>query len=125
MNVIAKVENVRCELADADDYINVLNGIAVDLHRYGYCEGSRNQCIVDMTMSAYMLGLDPRMVLDCFAVDTGLVDPTLDDEDPWDRMYRVLDYTHAFCWDWLVEPDDYLTMAEEWDDEVPLRFVIQ
>lgn len=127
MNIIAKVEDIRCELAEADDYLKVLNGIVVCLHRYGYEEGARNQTIVDLTMCAYMLGLDARMVLDSLVNDVRLIDPADDDEDPYDRMYRVLDYTYAFDWDWLIEPDDYLTLADADDGaygKPPLRFVI-
>lgn len=99
--------DVRCEPSEAPDYINVLNGLIVDCARNkGYKEGYRNEMILDMTVSSYMLGIDPEGVLECFMHD-GLITNGMDDEQPTDRMSKMLDYKSRFDWDYMLDPDSY------------------
>lgn len=100
-------EDVRCEQDEIDKYLDVLNGIAFSCEHYDeFSPGSRNKVAVDLTVSSYMLGMDPIDVLDMF-VNNDLIDYDADDEDTDKRVEKVLDYTEWFTYDWMVEPDDY------------------
>ncbi len=102
------IHDIRCDEDSAQDYINVLNGLIVDCARYGgYKEGYRNEMILDMTVSSYMLGLNPEEVLvECFMHD-GLITNGMDDEQPTDRLSKMLDYEDRFDWNYMLDPDSY------------------
>lgn len=116
---------VRVDSKDLlNDYISMMNGIVYACSRYGkYRECYRNQIAVDLTVGSYMLGLDAFDVLNEF-ICADLVDPVSDDEEPSDRVDRVLNYTYRFDWDWMIDPDDYTGYQDldEDDDYMSLFF---
>lgn len=104
-------DELVCEETNAADYVDVLNGIVHDCYRnHAFQEGNRNNIIVDMTVAAYMLGLSAMDVLDKFS-EHGILDVTEDDEDTYDRIKTVLDYQDSFSWDWMIDPDGWVTLA--------------
>ena len=116
--------NTRCDKDSVDDYVRLMNGISYACHRYDeYSEGYRNQVAVDFTVGCWMLGLDAIKVLRDFEFYR-LIDPANDDEQPIDRIGRVLDYTDSFSWDWMIDPDSYLTYGDvdEYDDYIKVFF---
>ena len=114
------IHDIRCDENDAPYYINVLNGLVVDCVRNkGYKEGYRNEMILDMTVSSSILGLNPEEVLvECFMHD-GLITNGMDDEQPTDRLSKMLDYEDRFDWDYTLDPDTYYTFGTTIDDDVP------
>lgn len=109
--------NVRCCEDSINDYIAVLNGISYACHRFDeYCEGNRNTIAVDLTVAAYMLGLDAQAELREF-IKAGLIDPLNDDDSPAARVDRVLNYRYKFDWDWMIDPGQYTSYYPEKDDE--------
>lgn len=118
-------KNAGCEENIVDDYVAVLNGIAVCCHKYDeYQEGYRNQIAVDLTVAADMLCLDPYVVLEEFE-KAGLIRDYNDDEDPETRVSRVMNYSTRFCWDYMISPYNYVSASKYLDDECPLCFVIE
>ena len=113
-----------CDVDSSQDYLDVLNGISRFCSEYhGYSEGYRNEIAVNLTVSCYMLGILASDVLRAM-IDEGLIDPKFDDEDPWMRVDRVLDYADRFDWDYLLDPDTYLTMSyNRKDSEMVVLFV--
>jgi len=104
-------DHMECDVDSSQDYLDVLNGISRFCSEYhGYSEGYRNEIAVNLTVSCYMLGIFVSDVLEVM-VKEGLIDPKFDDEDPWTRMARVLNYADRFDWDYLLDPDTYLTMS--------------
>lgn len=118
-------DDLVCPETEAESYVNVLNGIVHDCYRnHGFQEGNRNNVIVDMTVAAYMLGLDATEVLDKF-VGHGVLDISEDDEDTYDRVKTVLEYTRHFDWDWMIDPDGWVDMARDYEGEDnPVLFAI-
>lgn len=118
-------DELVCQETEAADYVDVLNGIVHDCYRnHAFQEGNRNNVIVDMTVAAYMLGLDATDVLDKF-VEHGILDPSEDDEDTYDRVKTVLEYTMFFNWDWMIDPDGCVTLAQDYKGEDnPVTFTI-
>lgn len=105
-----------------DEYVSLLNGISYVCRMYDeYSEGYRNTVAVDLTVASYMLGLDAQEVLRKFIV-AGLIDPSNDDEVPANRVGRVLDYRYKFDWDWMIDPDGYLSYGDVTEDDVTLFF---
>lgn len=121
---IAKDE-VLADEAHALVYLSILNGIVYDCHQQnGFTEGCRNQVAVDLTVAAHMLGLDPEDVLKKL-VDAKVIDLSKDDEDTFERVRRVMQYNDRFSWDYMIDPDAYLTANMENDGtEVPVTFVL-
>ena len=116
-------DELVCQETEAADYAGVLNGIVHDCYRnHAFQEGNRNNVIVDMTVAAYMLGLDAVDVLDKF-VEHGILDPSEDDEDTYERVDTVLDYKDSFSWDWMIDPGSmlYLATIHKIEDN-PVRF---
>jgi hypothetical protein len=121
---IAKDE-VLADEAHALIYLSILNGIVYDCHQQnGFTEGYRNQVAVDLTVAAHMLGLDPDDVLQKL-VDAKVIDLSKDDEDTFERVRRVMQYSDRFSWDYMIDPDAYLTANMENDGtEVPITFTL-
>lgn len=88
------------------DAVNVLNGISFNCECGMYKRGYRNDMIVNMTVAATMLGLDPYWVLGKF-MNANLIQDEMDDEHPEDRMRTVMDYSDRFSWGWMISPDDW------------------
>ena len=120
--VKAKVEDIKCSLGDADRYLGVLNGIVSDCMHGGFSHGYRNQVILDMTVSAHMLGLDPEHVLDLL-VEHKVINPAHDDTDTWMRVTRAMYYKDRFDWDYMLDPDEYECQSSDMPD-APVVFVI-
>ena len=118
-------DELVCQETEAADYVDVLNGIAHACYKNDvFQEGNRNNVIVDMTVAAYMLGLSAMDVLDKF-IEQGIIDPSDDDEDTYDRVKTVLEYTKSFSWDWMIDPDGWVTMAQDYEGEDnPVLFTI-
>lgn len=107
----------------AEDWTLVLNGIVWEcMYNAGFSTGYRNEVAVTMTVAAYLLGLEPIEVLDTL-IREGVIDPDDDDENTWDRVYKVLAYTHSFSWDWALNTDLYRDRAiDHADEKVPVKF---
>lgn len=126
---MATIEIAKDEvLADEEHaliYLSILNGIVYDCHQQnGFTEGYRNQIAVDLTVAAHMLGLDPEDVLQKL-VDAKVIDLSKDDEDTFERVRRVMQYSDRFSWDYMIDPDAYLTANMENDGtDVPIMFVL-
>ena len=103
--------DVRCDESEIDQYVNVMNGIVAHLMNEGYNQGYRNEIAVNFTVASWMLGFDPEELMQEF-VDVDLVDPAMDDDDPSDRVRRIMGYENSFCWDWMIDPGDWVNTAE-------------
>lgn len=104
------VSKTRVDPADAQDYLDVLNGISWDCQENdGYSEGYRNQVALNLTVACYLLGLSATDVLETMIIN-GIIDPWCDDEIPYERVTRALEYRYRFDWDYMIDPDTYLTM---------------
>lgn len=123
---VIDISEVRCDQKDARDYADVLNGISWDCQeRHGFSVGYRNKVIVDLTVAAYRLALDPETVLDKM-VERDVINPAADDEDTYNRLRTVLCYDESFCWDWMIDPDDYLELGRNCHKEKLLvRFTVE
>ena len=109
------IEIARDEvLADEDsvqDYVDLLNGIVWECaNNFGFDRGSRNTIAVDLTVGAYMLGLDPVDVLGKL-VGNNVIHLSDDDEDTYARVRTVMDYSRRFSWEWMIDPDMYVDIA--------------
>ena len=118
-------DELVCQETEAADYVAVLNGIAHACYKNdAFQEGNRNNVIVDMTVAAYMLGLSAMDVLDKF-IEHSIIDPSDDDEDTYDRVKTVLEYIQSFSWDWMIDPDGWVTLAQDYKGEDnPVLFAI-
>ena len=111
------IDEVLCDRDMAKQYAAVINGIAWDcLHNHGFEQGWRNTIAVDLTVAAFMLGLEPTEVLDKM-VEGNVINLDDDDEDTYVRVRNVEDYSHNFDWDYMLHPDVYLSLGEIHDDE--------
>lgn len=117
-------DRTLCDADSSQDYLDVLNGISRFCSEYhGYSEGYRNEIAVNLTVSCYMLGIFVSNVLEVM-IKEGLIDPKFDDEDPWVRVDHVLNYADRFDWDYLLDPDTYLTMSyNRKDSEMVVLFM--
>jgi len=121
---IAKDE-VLCDEDEAQDYVNVLNGIVVDCFKNaGFSVGYRNTIAVDLTVSAYMLGLDPIDVLDKL-VELKVINPEDDDETTCDRVRTVMDYKDRFDWDYMIDPEQYERTGSEPLVAIPITYILK
>lgn len=127
-----KKQDVRIDPKDeevdpgiAQLYVDVLNGLARACDWIGeFREGHRNTVALDLTVSSYMLGLDPIRVLDKF-VELKLIDPEDDDEDTYGRVYKAKEYWSAFDKDYMIDADTYAryaSYASEEDEDTKLFF---
>lgn len=118
---IAKDE-VMCDEDEAKRYVDVLNGLSYHCQEGGWRLGWRNEVIVNLTVSAYQLGLDAVEVLNKF-IDNGLIDPATDDESTFARVSTVLDYSWRFDWGWMIDAAEWEKLGQKHDDdELKLRF---
>lgn len=128
VTIYVDLDEVRCPLEEVDDYINMMNGIALHCEmREGYSRGWRNEKAVDLTVGSYMLGLEPIEVLDKFR-EAKLIKDENDDENPADRVWTVYNYKYAFSWLWMIDPEFYMRFAELYQedlDEPKLKFVVK
>lgn len=125
-DVVYKVSKADAAVPDAvvGDYVQVLNGLAAKCAEGGYDVGWRNDIIVDLTVAAYLLGVEPECVLDDF-VYTDLIDCSDDDEDPYDRLARVLDYKPRYSWNWMIDAEWWRRVGEKAIEDgtyLPVRF---
>jgi hypothetical protein len=119
---IAKDECL-CDEDDIQDYVDVLNGIVYECVHGNFKEGYRNQVAVDLTVAAYMLGLDAELVLHQLIVER-VINPLDDDEDIKRRVETVLDYRRRFDWEYMIEPETFIKAANDWSSEPPVKFRI-
>lgn len=110
-----------------DLYVKMMNGISFCCSEYGeYDEGYRNKIAVDLTVGSYMLGLDAKEVMGIF-IGEGIIDPDNDDESPTSRVITILDYSHRFEWNWMINPDGYIPYGADTDtdtEDYKVLFVI-
>ena len=107
------IDEVLCDEADVQGYVDVLNGIAWDCHsNHGYSQGFRNTVAVDLTVASYMLGFDPLRVLEELQ-KAGIIKDSNDDfgESPEHRVSVVSDYCDRFDWDYMIDPDMYVALC--------------
>lgn len=119
MIIKAYREKLNCDPEEAQDYLNVINGIIWDCwNNDGFEPGWRNSIAVDLSVSCHMLGLDAIDVLDAL-IKAKIIDPVKDDEDTHKRVQTCFDYERRFSWDWMIDADIYKDMGEEhqlqWD----------
>lgn len=115
-----------CDEESVQDYVDVLNGIVFDCRHGGFSVGYRNQVAVDLTVAAYMLGLDAINVLE-WLTENGVIHLCDDDEDTYHRVETVLDYKRRFDWGYMIDPDYYVAMAHEHAGDIkdmPVQLVI-
>ena len=92
---------------DAASLIDILNGLVyLCAHHNWFSPGHRNEVILNITVSAWMLGLNPENTLDEF-VSINIIDPHKDDEDTFTRMRRMLNYTDRFSFDYMMNTTIY------------------
>lgn len=103
---VGQHEDVKCEEDDVQRYVDLLNGIWATVRDEGYRRGIRNIIILDLTVGCVMVGIDPEEVIDSF-FEEKIMFPHEDDEDTYNRMSRVLVYDDRFCWDYMIDPEDY------------------
>ena len=106
---------------DVQDYVDVLNGIVKFCHQNGFKRGWRNTIIVDLTVGAWMLGLDPYDTLGKL-VKAGVIDTKSDDEDTYVRMERVTQYENRFEWSWMIDPWVFADLVREAGTAGPVLF---
>lgn len=123
---IAKDECL-CDEDEAQDYVDVLNGIVYECRGcLGFSRGTRNTVAVDLTVASHMLGLDAEKVLD-WLIEEDVINPCDDDEDTYRRVQTVLDYKRRFDWDYMIAPSHYVFSAREHANDIkdmPVQFVI-
>lgn len=122
MTIDIATDEIMCDECEAQRYVYVLNGLSYHCQEGGWRLGWRNEVIVNMTVSAYQLGLDAIEVLNEF-VKAGIIDPESDDESTLKRVGTVLDYSWEFSWDWMIDPAEWEKLGKDHDnDELKLRF---
>ena len=109
----------------AQEYVDMMNGISYACYKHDeFSPGHRNTLVVNITVGSYKLGLIPIGVLNEF-IDAGLIDPSSDDEDTYERLERVMKYEETFTWNWMLDPDEYLGYCHDLvydQSELPLSF---
>lgn len=127
MAEVIEIKRESVELVPKDkaqDYVDVLNGIVYDCYiNCNFWQGYRNTVAVDLAVCCDLLGLDWEETLDKLVVEK-VIDPNDDDEDTYKRVERVMDYSHSFDWDYMIDPERYVNLAKDEDDRVPIRFVL-
>jgi hypothetical protein len=119
---IAKDECL-CDEDSIQDYVDVLNGIVCSCVYGNFREGYRNKVAVDLTVAAYMLGLDANDVLNKL-IEESIINPLVDDEDTKRRVETVLDYHRHFHWSYMIDPEDYIHVAYNHHGKLPVEFRI-
>lgn len=118
-----KKDSVACNDEEVTNFLDVLQGIAYACDSGEYAEGQRNQIAVDLTVSAYMLGLDPDDVLNDF-MDEELITEADDDEYPTDRVSKVMEYYRRFDWEYMIDPDYYSHYERPKERRCPIVFTL-
>ena len=103
---------------DIDEYITLLNGLSYCCQHYDeYQEGMRNNIAVDFTVASFMLGLPVLCVLNTF-MHEDLIDEVNDDEFPVERVSTVLRYNESFSWNYMIDPDHWLSYGNLNENDV-------
>lgn len=124
INERISLDDVVCDKMEAQDYVDVLNGIVHDCGHGGFACGLRNQVAVDLTVCCHMLDLDPLFVLN-YLIQEGVIDPSKDDEDTVERVERVMCYDSNFSWDYMINPEMYVKFAKENEGLIkPVEFFV-
>ena len=117
------MDKVNCYPREVSTYLDIVNGIAVDLSRGGYKEGRRNNIMVDLVCVLGILGLPWDEVIE-FMDQQGWFDG--DDEYPMDRAQRISKYSNQFSWNWMIDPPAWIDIWHETDrterEGVPVKF---
>lgn len=116
-------QKVNCYPREMSTYLDIVNGISVELFRGGYKEGCRNNIMVDLVCVLGILGLPWNNVID-FMDKQGWFNS--DDEDPMDRARRISEYSEQFSWNWMIDPSAWIDIWHETErterEEVPVSF---
>lgn len=122
MTIDIATDEIMCDESEAQRYVYVLNGLSYHCQEGGWRLGWRNEIAVNLTVSAWELGLDAIEVLNKF-IDNGLINPLNDDQSTFARVNTVLDYISEFSWDWMIDAADWEKLGKDHDnDELKLRF---
>lgn len=122
MTIDIATDEIMCDESEAQRYIYVLNGLSYHCQEGGWRLGWRNEIVVNLTVSAWELGLDAIEVLNKF-IDNGLIDPATDDQSTVGRVNTVLDYIYEFSWDWMIDAAEWEKLGKMHEnDELKLRF---
>lgn len=117
------MDKVNCYPREIQTYLDIANGIAVELSNGGYREGCRNNIMVDLVCVLGLLGLPWDEVIDDMD-NQGWFDG--DDENPICRAERISDYSDNFSWNWMIDPSVWIDVWHEANDkqreEVPVSF---
>lgn len=120
-----KKADCLCNDEEVTDFLDVLQGIAYACDAGKYSEGYRNEIAVNLTVSAHMLGLEPKDVLDAF-MDEEIIMEADDDEYPHDRVETVLGYHRRFDWTYMLDPMAYKAYAIAMrGNPCPVTFVLE
>ena len=122
MTIDIAIDEIMCDESVAQRYVYVLNGLSYHCQEGGWRLGWRNEIAVNLTVSAWELGLDAIEVLNKF-IDNGLINPLNDDQSTFARVNTVLDYIYEFSWGWMIDAADWEKLGKDHDnDELKLRF---
>lgn len=107
----------------AQSYVDVLNGLSFHCQNGGWKQGYRNEIAVNLTVSAYLLGLDAIDTLIEF-VKADIIDTSKDDQSTEDRIETVLLYDQNFDWNWMIDAPFWQSLGKDHgkDDDLKLRF---
>lgn len=99
-----------CDKEDAKKYVEVANACLLLMTNDYYNQGNRNDLILDLYVSVYMLGLNINNVLKHHSLYDRL--DARDDEHVSDRIRRMGRYEERFDWYYMQSPNHWLYCAE-------------
>ena len=104
-------------------YVDVLNGLSYHCQAGGWKQGYRNEIAVNLTVAAYLLGLDAIDTLNEF-VKAGIIDPSTDDQSTEGRVETVLLYDRDFDWNWMIDAPFWQSLGKDYgkSDDLKLYF---
>ncbi len=104
-------------------YVDVLNGLSFHCQNDGWKQGFRNEIAVNLTVSAYLLGLDAVDILNEF-IKAGIIDPSTDDQWTEGRVETVLSYDRSFDWNWMIDAPFWQSLGKDYGkgDDLKLYF---
>lgn len=118
------VDKATAEDPGSIELTQMLNGLAMFCMDGGYSEGNRNEVAVNLAVASTLAGLEATDVLRAFA-DAALISQDDDDEDPLTRVETVMDYSHRFSWDYMIQPEFYSQYWRHNSTRVPpVRFIL-